>query len=315
MLNKFKNLLFGLIVLILFSLLLPSYNVSFAKPAGNCNWTLVPNDYCNTTTKKADAGYWCYCDGDNPCPTGYHCDCGWCDKNDCQRPDRIERCGDCEKYQCYCGSPETNLCPEGFSCNKSTGYCHRDKNQCKHENAECVVNSSDHSCCAGLVCVASNSSSENGECKKQESATVTSKAQLQVKEDIKQKLQAQKLKICQQKMHTIQTRSKNLTRHMINQAKVFSKIASRAATFYEEKVEPKGKTLEDYDELVSDIDTKKELIHSLLENTEDVAGQFSCDIDNPVATLNRFKEQTKEGISAMKEYKSAVRKLVVSIKS
>lgn len=38
--------------------------------------------------------------------------------------------------------------------------------QCKHENAECHVNSSDHPCCEGLTCVPFNPNSENGKCEK-----------------------------------------------------------------------------------------------------------------------------------------------------
>lgn len=35
---------------------------------------------------------------------------------------------------------------------------------CKHENAECTINSSGKACCPGLVCVPFNERSENGKC-------------------------------------------------------------------------------------------------------------------------------------------------------
>ena len=40
--------------------------------------------------------------------------------------------------------------------------------QCKHENAECTINSSDKPCCPGLVCVPFNDQSGNGKCRGEE---------------------------------------------------------------------------------------------------------------------------------------------------
>lgn len=45
--------------------------------------------------------------------------------------------------------------------------------QCKHENAECSINSSDHECCAGLSCVPFNRQSGNGKCKPTATPTPT----------------------------------------------------------------------------------------------------------------------------------------------
>lgn len=40
--------------------------------------------------------------------------------------------------------------------------------QCKHENAECTINSSEKPCCPGLVCVPFNEQSGNGKCREAE---------------------------------------------------------------------------------------------------------------------------------------------------
>ncbi len=48
----------------------------------------------------------------------------------------------------------------------STIYAQSDQSQgqCKHENAECKINSSEKECCPGLICVPYNDQSGNGKC-------------------------------------------------------------------------------------------------------------------------------------------------------
>ena len=137
------------------------------------------------------------------------------------------------------------------------------------------------------------------------------KASLEAK---KEKLDAKKLKVCQTKEKVIKNRLESLTRLVTNQQTKFDKIATRVENFYTAKVLPTGKTLANYDALAADIDAKKAAVDSNLATAKTNADSFACGADDPKGALSGFREDMQSVKSALKEYRTSIKNLIVAVK-
>ncbi len=133
--------------------------------------------------------------------------------------------------------------------------------------------------------------------------------------EIKQKLTAVKLKVCQTRQEIIKTRSQNLANRANRQFTVFGNIAERVETFYTSKVLPKGITVANYDQLVSDIATQKTGAQTAIAAATAAANAFDCSGDNPKAQLEDFNAKMKIARDALKDYRTAIKNLIVSVKT
>lgn len=91
---------------------------------------------------------------------------------------------------------------------------------------------------------------------------------------------------------------------------VFTKITERVEAFYTRR----GLTVGNYDALVAEVMAKKiaaETQVTALQNNE----PFVCADDNPRGIGQAFKEDLKTTNDALKEYKTAVKNLIVGVKS
>ena len=125
------------------------------------------------------------------------------------------------------------------------------------------------------------------------------------------RLEDAKLKACQNREKAIQN---IMTRHSARgtkQLEVFTKISDRTQAFYTEK----GKTLSNYNALVVDAAAKKSAAEAAVETVKNGSTQFKCDGENPKAVVSSFRENLKSMNSALKEYKTAVKNLIVGVKS
>ncbi len=125
------------------------------------------------------------------------------------------------------------------------------------------------------------------------------------------RLEAAKLKACQKREKAITNIMARISDRGTKQLEVFTKISERTQTFYEEK----GNTLSNYDELVADVTEKKEAAQAAVDAVSDGSDDFTCDGDNPKATADSFKENKQAMNAALKEYKTAVKDLIVGVKS
>jgi hypothetical protein len=129
--------------------------------------------------------------------------------------------------------------------------------------------------------------------------------------DKQQKLEAKKLEICQKKQTSINKVMGNITDHKTKQAEVFSKIADRVQAFYEEK----SLSVDNYDELVKAVDDANAKVLAEIENLEASDVDFMCDSADPLKVSDAFKGAREGVVSAMKEYKTAVKDLIVGVKN
>lgn len=125
------------------------------------------------------------------------------------------------------------------------------------------------------------------------------------------RLENAKLKACQNREKAIQNIMNRVSDRGRKQLDVFTKISERTQAFYAEK----GHTLNNYDALVAEVDAKKSAAQAAVDAVHDSSGEFKCDGENPKAVADSFKENLKAMNTALKEYKTAVKDLIVGVKS
>lgn len=137
----------------------------------------------------------------------------------------------------------------------------------------------------------------------------------EVREKITAKRDEQKVKRCEVKEKVLTNRINSLNRLVTNIEDKFSAIVERVKAHYTNKVLPTGRTVENYDSYLADIDTKKAAVDSALASAKTNANTFTCDSDDPKAQLTQFKEDMQAVKAALKDYKTAIRNLIVAVKS
>jgi hypothetical protein len=125
------------------------------------------------------------------------------------------------------------------------------------------------------------------------------------------KLNEARLKACQKREKNIKNIMTRITNRGTKQLDVFTRISDRTQKFYKEK----GKTLSNYDALVSDVNARKAAAAAAVEAARTAGAGFKCDGDDPKGAAGSFKESRKAQKAALKEYKTAVKKLVAGSKS
>lgn len=129
------------------------------------------------------------------------------------------------------------------------------------------------------------------------------------------KLDAAKLRVCKNKERVIINRLDALTRLVATQETSFDKIAARVENFYTEKVLTAGKTVANYNNLVTDIAAKKAAVDASLATAKTNSSNFSCSADDPKGDLTQFKTDMQAVKNALKDYRTSIKNLIVAIKS
>lgn len=95
----------------------------------------------------------------------------------------------------------------------------------------------------------------------------------------------------------------------------FDAIAGRVEEYYTAKVIPSGKTVANYGSLVADIQTKKAAVQTALTTAQSHTGSFTCDGNDPKGQLTQFKDDMRAVKSALKDYRTAIKNLIVAVRS
>lgn len=135
------------------------------------------------------------------------------------------------------------------------------------------------------------------------------------REQAKIRLTEVKLKVCQTKEKSLIKRMEQLGKLAGNIQENFSAIAERVEEYYTQKVVPNGKTVANYDSLVADIETKKGVVKTALTQAQNNVGNFSCDGEDPKGQLTQFREDMKAVKSALKNYRTSIKNLIVAVRS
>jgi TolA-binding protein len=142
-----------------------------------------------------------------------------------------------------------------------------------------------------------------------EKAQAMLEAQKQRQETRQAKLSDAKLRLCEAREKNITTIMNRAITRAQNQVKLFDTIAERVKAFYADK----GIVLTNYDELVAAIDQAKAHVESDIEVLKTLS--FSCDSEDPKAEVEAFKEGLKNIRQSLQDYRTAVKDLIVGVKS
>lgn len=129
--------------------------------------------------------------------------------------------------------------------------------------------------------------------------------------ELQTRLTEARLKACQSREKAITNLMTRLSDRGQRKITLFSTIASRTETFYTNK----GKSLSNYDALVADVNAKKATAQTAVDKTKATAKEFNCNSTDPKGIIATFKNNLKAQNDALKAYKTAVKNLIVGVKS
>lgn len=124
-------------------------------------------------------------------------------------------------------------------------------------------------------------------------------------------LAAAQLKSCQNRQKAITNIMARISDRGQKQLTLFGTIATRVETFYTDK----GKTLNNYDTLVADVNAKQAAAQTTVGTIKSDSTGFSCDGTDPKGFVSTFKDSLKSEISALQDYRTSVKNLTVGVKS
>ncbi len=124
-------------------------------------------------------------------------------------------------------------------------------------------------------------------------------------------LAAAQLKACQNREKAITNIMSRVSDRGQKQLDLFTSIATKTETFYTDK----GKTLSNYDALVSDVTAKQATAQTAVTAVTTDSTTFNCDGTDPKGVATTFKDALKSEITALKDYKTSVKNLIVGVKS
>lgn len=130
------------------------------------------------------------------------------------------------------------------------------------------------------------------------------------KDNRQEKLDAAKQRICEVRKKQIQNIMTRTTRRAENHIEVFTSISGRVQAFYVRK----GKTLANYDQLVAAVNAAKTDAETEVAALKSL-DTFSCTSDNPKGDAEAFKSAVKSVNEKLKAYRTAVKNLIVGVKS
>lgn len=130
-------------------------------------------------------------------------------------------------------------------------------------------------------------------------------------EDRKEHLSDAKQKLCEARKERITRSIKRVSDRGERHLKVFATITDRVTAFYENK----GKTLSNYDALIADVAAKKTAAEAAVSATAAYENTFDCSGENPKGVLKSFKATAVAQREAMKKFRTAIKNLIVGVKS
>ena len=78
---------------------------------------------------------------------------------------------------------------------------------------------------------------------------------------------------------------------------------------------PKGKIVTNYDNLIADIQTKRATVTTALDIAKQDAVNIDCSNSNPKTLISKFKQDMQSVKRALKDFRFAVRNLIVAVRS
>jgi len=119
-------------------------------------------------------------------------------------------------------------------------------------------------------------------------------------------------KACENRQASYKNRLENIAERSQKHIEVLDKIVERLKNFKETK----NLTVDNYDALLTNLEAKKLIVHNVQEAAKELASaDFSCDRTAALEAVKAFTDILHQQISALKDYKTATKDLIVAIKT
>ena len=143
---------------------------------------------------------------------------------------------------------------------------------------------------------------------------IASLAQIASAQTPKPMLTDLRLKACQARESDIKTKMNNLVDLASKMEEKFGTTEARVVEYYASKVARNGRTVSNYDSLISDINAKKTTVDTDINKAKtDVLG-FSCERLDP-ALFTQFRLDMQTVKTDLQNYRTAIKNLIVAVKS
>jgi len=146
-------------------------------------------------------------------------------------------------------------------------------------------------------------------------ATDSAKGKAKGRDNLENRLTEVKLKVCEKKEASIQRRSTKLAERAANIQTRFDRIIEKVDAYYVDKLVPAGVEIENYSDLLENIEDHRRASATALGAAESTAGNFTCEGENPKDQLKQFRTDMKFVISSLQSYKKSVVNLLVAVRT
>lgn len=121
-------------------------------------------------------------------------------------------------------------------------------------------------------------------------------------------------RVCQVINKNLDTRGKNFVTHVNRMIETTQKIFERVKNFYQNKVVANGGSVANYDTLVGAVEAKKSAVQTALTQFQTDMSAVVCDPTTPPGTvMSGLKTKMKTVMTAIQEYKKALRELIIQV--
>lgn len=122
-------------------------------------------------------------------------------------------------------------------------------------------------------------------------------------------------KLCEAHVKVAKLREAQLGKRAANMQKRLDKIATLVQTYYATKLVPQGKTVSNYDALVSDVNAKKAALTPLIAKVTADSGALTCENGQAKTQFQTFRTDAAALIAAFKAYRQSVISLIQAVRS
>lgn len=120
---------------------------------------------------------------------------------------------------------------------------------------------------------------------------------------------------CLARERAITTRMTSLVRFTNNMLEKFNAISLRVQQFYTTKVLPAGKTVANYDALLTEVSNKKAVVETKLAEAQTTVDSFSCESGDIRTQYTAFRQNMQAIKQALHDYRTAIRNLIQAVHS
>lgn len=146
-------------------------------------------------------------------------------------------------------------------------------------------------------------------------ATKSAKGKAKGRDKLENRLTEVKLKVCEKKESSIKKRSEKLVAKADKIQTRFDRIIEKVDTYYVDVLVLKGVEVENYSDLLANIEDNRRATATALGLAESTSDNFTCEGKNPKEQIGQFRTDMKGVISALKGYKKSVVNLIVAVRT